>query len=108
MCRWPAALARLAMLIAPMTATAAFHVGRLVSRVHGPRIDGVHLDTTMVSWRFFSASPCQLCAWCSPYSSAPAWAPWRADASLEDLDGAWAPPLLSPPDVIPATAPPTD
>jgi proline iminopeptidase len=37
---------RWAMLIAPLASMLLFHFGRLVSNVHGPTIDGVHLDTT--------------------------------------------------------------
>jgi pimeloyl-ACP methyl ester carboxylesterase len=37
---------RWAILAAPVLAVASFHVGRLATGVHGPTIDGIHLDTT--------------------------------------------------------------
>jgi proline iminopeptidase len=37
---------RLAMLVVPVASVLFFAVGRLATNVHGPTIDGIHLDTT--------------------------------------------------------------
>src|SRR5437762_13708932 len=37
---------RWAMLLAPLASVLFFAVGRLATNVHGPTIDGIHVDTT--------------------------------------------------------------
>jgi pimeloyl-ACP methyl ester carboxylesterase len=53
---------RWAMLLAPLASMLFFAVGRLAANVHGPTIDGIHLDTTygIVAFGLGFVVPCVL------------------------------------------------